>query len=227
MIYIKKASKRFVSILLLLSLLLFFCSCSWSWEEYAKSTSWCCTKEEFTANYLPLYLNKIEQLKEFYGVECVLQTDIQRYDYFHIYLYNNFFTIEISFMNELSSNIEKENWNYGSIWATLYFYGENGLISDYNAQKVYVDFLNDFVNYSAFDAKTNENRFASLFAECVQQEEPSKSDTYHFDQLIGYVGYNVTTNSELNGHYYMMEKDTALQKISNSFSFEGLLKPLY
>ena len=218
MIYIKKASKRFVGILLLLSLLLSFCSCTWSWEEYALSTNWHCTKEEFIENYLPLYVDKVEELKAFYDVECVLTVDILYYYGINICLYNEVFTADMFLICRDS---------HATISSNLYFYGNESTLFNYNAQKVYVDLINDFVNYVAFDTKADENRFASLYLQSMQKEEKCASDHYHFDELVGYVGYSVDLDKDTFGNYYMCRGDFELETRANCFSFEGLLKPLY
>ena len=84
-------------------------------------------------------------------------------------------------------------------------------------------------NAVAFDTKADGNHFEQLYMQCKEQNVPGSkgiTDLYHFDQIVGDIGYRIRIESETYGYYYKMQKNKELEILSNRFTFNGLLKPL-
>jgi len=99
----------------------------------------------------------------------------------------------------------------------------------YSSEQTARELANEITNSFAFDAKTDKNYFKALYDECIKNtadETPHASYKYHFDDLIGNVGYYVALNKDNFGYYYKMQKNSDLDILSNHYRFEGLLKPL-
>ena len=226
---------KLISLILVLVLsTLGLCSCSEEYrhyhrEDYYTLPGWSCTDEDFVGAYFDTVKLKIEQLLDIYdlGLEPKYEIDPLTADTPSIlmYMYNDIATVYVH-LNNFNA--------YGDIWVEFMFYGNEFITwKDYEYQKPYVDFINDLTNYLAYDTITTENRFETLYNECMDEVEYdnynyigfSKYDIYHFDQFIGNVGYRVTLNSN-EGYYYKFGKNEDLVKMANYFRFEGLLKPL-
>ena len=188
-------------------------------EDYYKQSNWECTDEEFSTVYYDLYQAKIDELKQVYQIECETLVEHPEDRVYYIYLYSDIFTINFDFYN---CN------GYGSIKAKLYYFETaNTSLDDYESQKPYVDFLNDFINYAGFDTITDNNQFEVLYqAGTTGSEREDKSNFYHYDSLVGNVGYYTILDYDGGGWYYRAEKNKECNLISNVFAFEGLLKPL-
>lgn len=226
MIYIKKASKRFVGILLLLSFLLSFCSCSQKRREekedaYYASSKWNCTQQEFRDNYFNLYSEKIESLKKQYQIECEVKSNWVNANCVEIKAFNRTATLSIN----LSGEEKDGSLSKGKCKINLYFYGDEALLSDYSAQETYVHFLNDLVNYIAYDTKLNENRFETLYHESISQEQKLVFDYYRKRTMGNKVGYMVHRESVFGIYDKSPEIETGI--LCNQYQFQGALKPLY
>lgn len=188
-------------------------------NDYYKEVGWNCTPESFADEYMPKYQEKINQLSHMLESECQIRTT-----FFHdntaavISLYNECFTIVISLAHFDF---------YGDYEILLYYYGTDGITQDAEAMRPYVQFINDFTNYVAYDTKTEDgqNHFLRLYEECMATGTFT-SYNYHFDDLIGNVGYRVNANHEDGSHYMAAFDSTAEKKPCVFFAFEGLLKPL-
>jgi len=222
---------KLISLILVLVLsTLGLCSCSEEYrhyhrEDYYTLPGWSCTDEDFVGAYFDTVKLKIEQLLDIYGLEFEpkYEIDTSTSSKIRVYLFNDVSTIKIRLYN-----------SSGAYRVGLMFYGDENITwKDYEYQKPYVDFINDLTNYLAYDTITTENRFETLYNECMDEVEYDnynyigfgKHDIYHFDQFIGNVGYQVTLNSN-EGYDYKLGKNEDLVKMANRFSFEGLLKPL-
>ena len=208
---VSSVCKKVICLFLVASLFWCLCSCD---TDYYKQTNWQYTDQEFMDLCFPLYLEKVEALKEVYEIECAIKVDLMPFGA-DIYLYNENFTMSLFLANR----------GYcGDCRLELYFYGDDDTLYNYEEQKKYVNFLNDMTIFAAFDTKT-ENRFDSLFAECLEKNETFASDRYHFDTLIGNVGYDVSLGRTQDSYYYMMKGNSEVKIKSNRYRFEGLLKP--
>ena len=194
-------------------------------DDYIKSSNWNCTNEEFVEEYVEYYNSKIEELKAFYGIECLEIVKMQEHDNHIIYIkqfYNDEVTIEVLFANRSGL--------YGDYWVELYYFSENiDDLNNYEKQKKYVDFANDLTNAVAFDTKTDKNHFEALYFECLNQTKidfQAASNIYHFDQIVGDVGYGVAVHSDSYDYYHKIEKNENYDFLSNRFTFNGILKPL-
>ena len=138
-----------------------------------------------------------------------------------IYLYSEKFTIYISATN--CGGI------YGSLDVKLCYFGDmDAPISEYSSQQNLIDFINDFVRYVGYDTKhdENDNHFERLYNECVAGEEKKNSAryAYHFDNLVGELGYYVYLNDSSYTYLYQMPIEDDQKIHANCFIFKGLLK---
>lgn len=192
--------------------------------KYAKASGWNCSQEKFCDEYAALYKAKIQELKTTYEIDC--NEDIEQYNsgndnILTVNLYNDEFTIVMRFGNF---------GLYGGYYVDLYYYGsDSGDLDDYGNYKHLVDFINDLTTYVAYDTRSEEsdNHFEKLHDECIQLELKNNSYMYHFDHIVGDVGYSVGLKKDNYGYYYKMQKNSSVNILSNSFSFEGILKPLH
>ena len=186
--------------------------------EYKDSSNWNCTNEEFETIYVGEYTRIVEELANKYGINYnqLTKAYMDRGDfYFWLDLYSDEFTVELRFVN-LGS--------HGKFHVNLYYFSQNiDDLNNYEKQKKYVDFINDLTNVVAFDTKTDKNHFERLYAEC---EYIDVSYIYHFDHIVGEVGYVVSIGRESDGYYYKMQENEELEILSNRFTFDGILKPL-
>lgn len=72
----------------------------------------------------------------------------------------------------------------------------------------------------------SENYFEKLYSDCIENDVKGTGYKYHFDHMIGYVGYNVATETSMGGYYYMMQKNSDNEILSSFYGFEGILKAL-
>ena len=229
-----KLSKRFtqiVAVLFCVLIVVSFSSCNR--VEYFETTGWYCTHDEFQL-YCDLYKAKIEELKSIYGIECddkeekrlYIDSDVSVYE---INMFNDEFTIIIRFNNGEELAFYKID---------LYYYGDSAASREnFENQRSLVNFINDFTNYVAFDTKTDKNYFEVLYNECKKsdgkptvnysyQYDSSASNNYHYDSVVGNIGYSVTLNYNAYGEYYKMQGDSNCMAFCNHYRFDGLLKPI-
>ncbi|MBO7305068.1 MAG: hypothetical protein J6V09_07605 [Clostridia bacterium] len=191
--------------------------------KYAKASGWNCSQEEFCGEYIALYKAKIQELRILCGIDCnvdIKQSNSDGNNILSVNLYNDEFTIVAYFANF---------GMYGDYSVDLYYYGINSAdLDDYEKYRNLVDFINELTMYAAYDTKTEENcnHFAKLHYECIQQELKNNSYMYHFDHIVGDVGYSVGLKKDNYGYYYKMQKNSSVNILANSFSFKGILKPL-
>lgn len=190
--------------------------------SYMRSSNWDCDLETFHSQYYSLYYQKLQELKSTYQLDC--EEIIERREAgYSIYLYDDSYTIVVS----CSSSSE-----CGSCFLGLTYYNPNpDELFGYEQQRNLVNFINDFTNYVAFDARIESNEFELLYQNCltIDKGEPIYSSNYiHFDNYLGNVGYVVCFDLEgyEESYFYKMQKDSTVQIPSVSYSFYGLLKPL-
>ncbi|MBO5906574.1 MAG: hypothetical protein J6Q85_00275 [Clostridia bacterium] len=208
----------FIVVLALLPVILFgvvYFVFSLETNDYYESANWNCTREEFNTTYYNLYKDKLSELKELYDLEYEVFEEVghlEHKSFYRWYLYNDAYTFRI-FVDSKAR-----------LHAELYFYGTEYIVrSDYETQRNAVSFLNDFVNFAAYDSRAEENQFEKLYFECVSEGKSYECNIYHFDNFIGNVGYGLSLVHD-GGYYYKIQKDGDLEKLCNHYSFEGLLK---
>ena len=219
-------SVLFLIVFMLIATLLFFTIMLFTNEsnvEYAKSSGWNCDIQNFDIHYAEFYKNKIVELKEKYNLECEEKWDQSYHDGDSIitaHLYNNYYTIYILFANR---------GLYGDYTIKLFYYGDDGeSLKNYEMQHPLISFINDLTTSVAFESKTDDckNRFEQLYDECYEKSKSSASYIYHFDDLVGYVGYTVGLSKDNYGYYYKMQKNSEINILANAFIFEGILTPI-
>ena len=196
-------------------------------DKYAENSGWSCSNEEFVDVYCEEYMKLIDTLKQKYNIVCEEELRESRdrdgvFKGFHIILYDDVFTIWIAFTNQNS---------YGYYHATLYYFGnDEAPFSDYESQRRYVEFINDLTHSVAYDTKQEEcaNHFEKMFFENLQitDGKPVSSYHYHFDDLVGYVGYLVNNDTHVDGSVYKMQGNPDIDYPCSKFEFEGILKPI-
>ena len=221
----KNCYKKALCLLLLFAQLFLLCSClehqtEESDDEYLTRANWHCSAQEFKETYFVLYSEKIETLKQQYQINCQTQYEWAGAHKVTMYLYDSTFTILITLIN-LDDGI---GVSYASCDMDLYVYGEEAQLSDYSAQEIYIQFLNDFINYAAFDTKTEENRFETLYNESIAQGRTLVFDYY---REFNSVGYTVHRQNTYGRYFYEMSMTGETDILCNRYRFEGILKPLF
>ena len=198
-------------------------SCCQYNDSYFKEINWNCDKNTFLSYYDNLYSSKILELKQDYNLQYQEKKHIEDKGQQGVeicyYLYCGNFTIRLEMYNG------KE---HGVCQAYLYYYSENISLNEYEKVEPLVNFINDFINYVSYDAKNDTNHFETLYFEALHRESFFAKEELHFDHAVGSLYYLVDLygSSDTGGYYYMMEKNTSLQKECYRFEFEGLLKPI-
>ena len=159
--------------------------------EYAKDSGWNRDIRNFDIQYVEFYKDKVAELKKKYRIDCVEKWEQNDKDdgecILTACLYSDSYTVCLLFANRV---------HYGDFDVELYYYGENEeSLSDYESQRPLVSFINDLTKCVAYDSKIegDENHFERLYNECRKQSKPVASYIYHFDDLVGYVGYGVSS----------------------------------
>ena len=221
--YVKPFLKTFLAIiltiiavclaLLILAIFIIF----YENDEYEKATCWSCSNEEFADVYYAEYLAIVDTLWQKYGITCEKEIEERHgengaLDGFTIEFHNDVAMVSITFNNHNS---------YGTFRIRLYYFGnDEAPFSDYESQRIYVEFINELTHSVAYDTRQEEcaNHFEKLFFDNAQKgdDRHGSSYDYHFDEYIGYVGYTVINN------YYYTDPDIPC----NEFIFNGALKPL-
>ena len=195
-------------------------------DKYAENSGWSCSNEEFVDVYCEEYMTLIDTLKQKYNIVCEEERrEIRNRDGelegYSITLYNDVFSIWIVFSSLTS---------YGNYHATLYYFGnDEAPFSDYESQRRYVEFINELTHSVAYDTKQEEcaNHFEKMFFDNLQivDGKPVSSYYYHFDDLVGYVGYHVNNDTYVSV-YYKIQGNPDIDYPCSKFEFEGILKPI-
>ena len=117
----------------------------------------------------------------------------------------------------------------GTVYAALFYYGDEIPSDNYSDYSYLVSFFNDFINYVSYDSIKDGNHFENLYNEAKNEGKLGKYEVLHFDNTIGNIYYSFSANgaeSDTAGYYYMAEKKTGVKKACHEFEFEGLLRPL-
>ena len=195
-------------------------------DKYAENSGWSCSNEEFVDVYCEEYMTLIDTLKQKYNIVCEEKLKEMRdrdgeLSGYILKLYDDVFTFSILF----------DNRNYcGKYGATLYYFGnEESPFSDYESQRRYVEFLNELTHSVAYDTKQEEcaNHFEKMFFENLQITDGHSASNYyyHFDDLVGSVGYVVVNDTFVDGSN-KMQGDPDIDYQCSIFEFEGILKPI-
>ena len=214
----KKIIVLLISLMQILSLL----SCH---PTYNEMCNWYCDNETFKNEYFNYCNDEIVRLMDKY---CLTGTFVYEeaisYDgdsdlAYNFYIYCEDYTVRIHIANTARGEV-------GFYSLKLFYYNDNRLNENYDDIKPVVEFANEITNIIAYDTKTEENQFEKLYYEALSSDEKYASNSYHFDQSVGNVGYHVILKPEFSGtgYYYMLQKKDSV-KPCFYFRFEGLLKP--
>ena len=185
--------------------------------NYYKMSNWNMSDEEFLEEYVKECEFKLDELMNVYEPEYIKDIEVTSLDNGDsrcvIHLYNEQFTLELTL---------RDVGFYGSLNASLYFFGGEAERKD---EQVLLAVLNGFVRYFGFDTKNDEseNHFERLRSEAVNEGLTHGSYYYHFDEMVGDVGYSVILQNSHFGYYYKMEKNADIAIVANRYYFEGVL----
>lgn len=188
--------------------------------NYYKEPGWNCDNEMFMGEYKDKYYAKICELKQKYNIECYeyVETEIEESNStIRYFLYCESYTFKLN----ISSGAE-----YGECELILYYYGEEDKAINYSNCENLVDFLNEFTNYVAYDTIKEYNCFEKLYYLNIQNNSDCESEWIYFDNMVGNVSYIFTPQHTAGGYWYMLGKDSTVQKTCYKFMFEGITIPL-
>ena len=188
--------------------------------NYYKEPGWNCDNETFMGEYKDKYYAKICELKQKYNMECyeLVETEISgNYGTIICYLYCETYTFKF--------DIDNCN-DYGYCDLVLYYYGEENEPIDYSDCKNLVDFLNEFTNYVAYDTIKEYNCYEKLYYQNIQNNTEYESEWIYFDNMVGNVKYVFEPKYKSAGYWYMLGKDSTVEKTCYKFMFEGITIPL-
>ena len=115
------------------------------------------------------------------------------------------------------------NYDYAFYEASLYCYKPVGKTLDFSQISAFVGLLNDFTNYAAFAAITDQNEFELLFYEALNADDGFASCLIYEDSLIGSMRYSVALDRN-NAEKYRLGNDDGREMDCYAFGFDGLLK---
>ena len=214
--------KLIIGLLLICSLLFSLCACDgqMTQNEYFSNINWHCTEEEFRDTYFNLYYEKIEALNDMYQIECEVTYEWKNKNEIAFYIYNSSFTMHA----ELSNSMRNPTRGYCDTY--LYVYGDDAKLNDYDAQGIYVAYMNDFINYVAYDTITSENRFETLYKESMESNRTFAVDCF-CEPVIPYFTYEIHRQNTYGRYFYEMSMTNETDILCNRYEFRGALKPLY
>lgn len=192
--------------------------------RYINGVNWNVDNETFESENVVFYNEEILRLMNKYSLDCTLHTE-KNYNengklIYDFYLYCEDYTIVINMVN---------GYELGFYKIAVYYYNDNRLNNNYNDIQPVVDFANEITNIIAYDTKMNENQFEKLYYDALNSEKKYATNYYHFDNIVGNVGYKVdvreNTGSLSSGYYYMLQKEH-VAKSCYVFEFDGVLKQL-
>ena len=186
-------------------------------DEYYLEPGWDCDEQTFNNDYCELYSKKLEELQSLYQLTHENTLEYEDSENSSKLTFNMFCT-DYTIVIKLNSS--------GSIYADLYYYHTEDISSNLDQIITVLSFINDFINYVTYDSITEYNAFEALVHQAIDNENKFASDIYHSDSIVGNIGYRVNLNEMNHGYYYMILKDTSIEKQSFTFDFHGLLKPL-
>jgi hypothetical protein len=197
-------------IALLLAILIFaLSSVSCGDLTYYKDSGWYCPQEEFHDRYYEPVVEKMTQIATKHGIEFYNGgTKSVADDHFMLWISNEEFTCKFYFTCE-------ERW--GKFEAKMNFYGTNASqLGDYNAQKKYVDFLNEFTYTVAYVVDASTNIYEEAYNHCVANSTKNFEKEWHYDDMTDGSKYGLELESE-NG----IKEETEWG--CNYYYFEGFI----
>ena len=197
-------------IALLLAILIFaFSAISCGDLTYYKDSGWYCPQEEFHDRYYEPIVATMTQIATKHGITfnnggSKSGSD----DHFMLWISNKEFTCRFDFSCE-------ERW--GNFKAKMNFYGtDENQLTNYEAQKKYVDFLNEFTVTVAYVVDSEVNIYEDAYNYCIQNSIKSYEKEWHYDDMTDGSRYGLELESD-NG---MRE---SAEWPCNFYYFEGFI----
>lgn len=178
-------------------------------DDYAFEPGWYCQHNEFEGLYYDLMCSKIDELESKYDLDFERSVEKKEYDTLDeivliTKLSNDVATVKIEMINRVE---------LAKFEIVLFFHSSDEYPKeDYEAQRPYVDFINDFTNFAAYDTKNEEGNFFEILYNRCDVESEHTAEWIHFDDLIGNVGYNFYIDNDNDCYRYL-------------YTFEGVMKP--
>ena len=189
---------------------------------YYKGAGWTCKQEDFYDNHYEPTREKVVEVAKEHGIDLAWCGGAHPMDdHFVVVAFDKNFTVYFNFSCE-------ELW--GKITVDYYFFGSEGVeLTDYEAQKKYIEFLTDIVSIFAYDVYEEDNIFDAAYNLCAQESKTSYEKVLVNDKMTGGVSYGVILGfeKEFNSNHTTRPKDTegsnTVTLKSNYFYFEGLV----
>lgn len=220
----KRAFNKIIFAIVAILMLFYATSC----EDYSyyDSAYWNGSEEEFENECIPFYISKFNLLAEKYGIRYELKEEwfeTRTFRTFRFTAYNDSFSV----ICWLPCN----SYSYAAVNLDWYYYNENvESLYDYENQRVYVEFINDFIRSICFMSKHDEkdNYFEWLFFDILENDYKydSRSFKFHYDEIVGQLMYLVCLNSKNAKRYYKMQYNEEADIYGNAYKIVALLNPL-
>ena len=191
--------------------------------SYYLSSGWNCDNEKFKTMYLNRYGEKISELKTLYNLHFEEKLEvILNEEYDGITLVFSLYCEEYTIIFKLASF-----GDLGTVDANVYYFCDDANKCELENIQALLSLTNEFINYVSFDSIKDGNEFVRLFAESKSKPdgEQFESNRYHYDSMIGNIGYYVCLIPKDWSYYYMTKGDDEAGKYGFRFTFEGLLQP--
>ena len=173
---------------------------------YYKDAQWDCPQEEFYDRYHEPVEAKIMQVIEASGVEVKHFVEAVDDDAFRFVFQNDTFVCLIYFYCE-------ELWGHCNV--NMYFYGEDeGQLRDYDAQKKYLDLVNEVTHLIAYKIDPELNMYENAYNSCIENNVNTFEKEIHYDAMTGVSKYGVVIDSDKYAEHGR----------NNYYYFEGLLR---
>ena len=192
--------------------------------SYYLNSGWNCDNEKFKTFYSSRYSEKISELKALYDLHFDEKLEvISNEEYDGVTLDFSLYCEEYTILFRLESF-----GALGTVDANVYYFCDDTNKCELENIQALLSFTNDFINYVSFDSIKDGNELVRLFVESKSKPEGEQfeSNRYHYDSVIGNVGYYVSLIPQDWSYYYMTNGDEDIGKYGFRFGFEGLLQPL-
>ena len=204
-------------------------------EDYYLGAEWHCPDGEFRNSCFDSLNSTIEQLAEKHGLNATQEIKKANDNGFVFILYNEEFYCMLrfyshedgnNFLDDLGIDYDDKSTPFGFLkhldrgryQAEMYFFSDSSeVLYDYNAQKKYVEFLDEITYLAAYDIN-EESIFKDSFNECITTSQNSTSKTMYEDDLVGTLGSVLILNRE---NYRTTINQSAK---CNRYAFEALMK---
>jgi hypothetical protein len=177
-------------------------------HAYRNASNWTVTDDVFMQQYLQFYTSSITMIYNKYDFEYTQEVAIEEDNRFSITYQNDCEVIKFIFLNDRGG--------FGHYRSNYYYFNDDleGIFfyEHHNAILAFVSEINSIVS---FDYQGDVDTYYDLYVNHLTHQQ--NTYFYHFDSVVGYIGYGVTWNnhfSDAESRWYI------------SFGYTSLLKPI-